>query len=57
MIHFRGAKSGPIAFLGFLSLKLYLTIETTQYKTKKARKELIGKSKDALARKARINDG
>ena len=29
MINFRGIKSGPVAFLGFLSLKVYLTIETT----------------------------
>ena len=53
MITFRGIKS----FLGFLSLEIYLTIETTQRKTKKARKALIGGIKGAQARKARINAG
>ena len=28
-ITFRGIKSGPVAFLGFLCLKPYLTVETT----------------------------
>ena len=37
MITFRGIKSGPVAFLGFLSLKPFLAIETTQHKTKKGR--------------------
>ena len=33
LIIFRGINSGPVAFLWFLSLKLYLTIEiTTQNK-------------------------
>ena len=43
MINFRGMKSGPVAFLGFLNLKAYLTIETTTQDKKKARKALIGK--------------
>ena len=47
MINFTGIKSRPVAFLGFLSFKLYLTIETTQRKTKKALKALIGESKGA----------
>ena len=29
LITFRGIKYGPVAFLGFLSLKPYLTTETT----------------------------
>ena len=53
LITFRGIKSGPVAFLGFLSLKPYLTIETTQHKTKKRGKALIGESKGTQARKAR----
>ena len=61
MINFRGIKSGPVAFLGFLSLKVYLTIEkTTQDKKRRVRRVLV--SKDEQARKARrragaINDG
>ena len=34
LIRFRGIKSGLVAFLGFLSLKPRLAIETTQQKTK-----------------------
>ena len=37
MITFSGMKSGPAAFLGFLSLTPYLTIKTIQEKTKKRR--------------------
>ena len=47
MIVFTGIKSGPVAFLGFLSLKPYLAIGTAQRKTKKACKALIGESKGA----------
>ena len=55
MITFTGIKSGPVAFLGFLSLKPYFTIETTtQDKKKKTRNALIDESKSA---QARINDG
>ena len=50
MITFRRIKSGPVAFLGFLSLKSYLTIETT-------RKALIGESKGGPARKAHRHAG
>ena len=35
LMTFRGVKSRSVSFLGFLSLPLYLTIETTQHKTKK----------------------
>ena len=35
LITFRGIKSGPVAFLGFLILKQYFTIErTTQDNTR-----------------------
>ena len=51
MITFRGIKSGPVAFLGFLSLKTYLTIETTQDKKRRVRRLLV--SKGAQTRKAR----
>ena len=52
MINCRGLKSGPVAFLGFLSLKVYFTIETTtQDKKKRVRRLLV--SKDAQARKTR----
>ena len=54
---FRGIKSGPVAFLGFLSLEPYLKIQTTQQKTKKVHKTLIGESKGAHSRKVRMNDG
>ena len=66
MITFRGIKPEPVAFLGFLSLKLCHTIEATQYKTKKTCKTLIGETKGAQADKAcvrnvgaqaRTNDG
>ena len=41
---FRGLKSGPVALLGFLSLKLYLTIETaTQDKKRQVRRLLVSK--------------
>ena len=54
LMTFKGIKSKPVSFLGFLSFPLYLTIETTQQKKKKkARKMLIGESKDMQARKAR----
>ena len=36
LITFRGIKSGPVAFLEFLSFKPYLTTETTQDKKKDA---------------------
>ena len=52
MITFRGIKPGPVAFLGFLILTSYLTIEKTQHKTKEAPKGLIGESKGAQERKA-----
>ena len=56
MINFRGMKSGPVAFLGFLNLKAYLTIETTtQDKKRRVRHLLVSKS--TQVRKARINDG
>ena len=52
MVSFRGIKSGPVAFLGFLSLKLYLTIETiTQDKKRRVRRLLV--SKGAQVHKAR----
>ena len=67
MITFRGIKSGPVAFQGFLSLKPYFTIETTTQGKKKrvrrllvrvkARRRVLMMGKDAQARKARINDG
>ena len=41
MITFREIKSGPAAFLGFLSLKAYLTNETTQDKKRRARRLLV----------------
>ena len=41
LITFRGTKSAPAAFLGFLSLKPYLTIETTTQDKKKVHKALI----------------
>ena len=50
---FRGIKSGPVAFLGFLSLKLYLTIETTTQDKKMRVRGLLVRVK---ARKAHIND-
>ena len=56
MINFRGMKSEPVAFLGFLSLKAYLTIETTT-QNKKMRVKRLLISKGAQVRKARINDG
>ena len=52
LINFAGIKSRSVASLGFLSLKPYLTIETTQHKTKNARKALIGENQGAKARKA-----
>ena len=55
-ITFRGIKSGTVAFLGFLTLKPYLTSETaTQDKKRRVRVLLV--SEGAQARKARINDG
>ena len=56
LINFRGIKSGPAAFLGFLSLKAYLRIETTSQDKKRCVRRLMV-NKDAQARKARINDG
>ena len=65
MVSFRGIKSGPVAFLGFLSLKLYLTIETTtQDKKRRVRRLLVSKGAQAckarrrvlMKGKARIND-
>ena len=53
LINFAGIKSRSVASLGFLILKPYLTIETTQHKTKNARKALIGENQGAKARKAR----
>ena len=35
LIFFRLIKSGPVAFLGFLTVKSYLAIETLQHKTNK----------------------
>ena len=56
LITFRGIKSGPVAFLGFLSLKPYLTIKTTaQDKEKRVRRLLV--SKGTQARKARRRAG
>ena len=56
LITFRGIKYGPVAFLGFLSLKPYLAIETTtQDKKRRVRRLLV--SKNPQTRKARINDG
>ena len=53
MINFRGIKSGPVAFLGFLSLQAYLTVETTtQDKKRRVRRLLVSKGAQA-----RINDG
>ena len=52
MIKFRGIKSGPVGFLGFLSLKEYLTIETTT-QDKKRRKRRLLVSKGTQARKVR----
>ena len=67
MITSRGIKSGPVVFLGFLSLKPYLTIETTtQDKKRRVRRLLVRKGAQAhkadrhagaQAHKARINDG
>ena len=67
MITSRGIKSGPVAFLEFLSLKPYLTIETTtQDKKRRVRHLLVRKGAQARkadrhagaqARKACINDG
>ena len=52
LINFRVIKSGPVAFLGFLSLKAYLTIETTtQDKKRRVRRLLVSNS--AQASKAR----
>ena len=56
LINFRGIKSGSVAFLGFLSLKGYLTIKATTQDNKRRVRRLLG-SKDAQARKAHINDG
>ena len=53
LITFRGIKSGPVAVLGFLSLKLYLAIETTtQDKKKHVRGLLVSEGAQA-----HINDG
>ena len=41
LITFRGIKSGPVAFLGFLSLKPYFTIETTTQDKKRCVKRLL----------------
>ena len=41
LLTFRGIKSRFIGFLGFLSVKRYLAIETTQYKTKRRVKCLL----------------
>ena len=38
---FRGVKSGPVAFLVFLRLELYLTIETTTQDKKRCRNHLL----------------
>ena len=44
LINFRGIKSRPAAFLGFLSLKAYLTTETTtQDKKRRVRRLLVSK--------------
>ena len=51
LITFRGIKSGPVAFLGFLSLKPYLTIKTTaQDKKKRVRRLLVSKGAQARRR-------
>ena len=50
-------KSGPVAFLRLLSLRPYLTTETTQHKIKNACKAFIGESKGAQASKARRHAG
>ena len=53
MINFRGIKYGPVAFLGFLSLKAYLTVETTaQDKKRRVRGLLVSKGAQA-----RVHDG
>ena len=52
LINFRGIKSGPVALLGFLNLKAYLTIETTtQDKKRRVRRLLVSKGAQAC-----IND-
>ena len=64
MITFRGIKSGPVSFLGFLSLKPYFTIETTaQDKKRRAGPLLMRVKAHRRARRvrragaqARIND-
>ena len=51
MINFRGIKSGHVTFLGFLSLKTYLTIEkTTQDKKRRVRRLLVSKGAQARRR-------
>ena len=44
LITFRGIKSGPVAFLGFLSLTPYFTIETTTL-DKRRRVLMMGKAR------------
>ena len=41
MITYRGIKSGPVAFVGFLNLKPYFTIETTTQDKKKRVRHLL----------------
>ena len=55
LVNFRGTKSGPVAFLGFLSLKVYLTIKTTQDKKRRVRSLFVGK--DAQVCKVRRRAG
>ena len=45
MITFREIKSGPVAFLGLLSLKPYFTIETTMQDIKWRERRLLMKVK------------
>ena len=58
MITFRGIKSGPVSFLGFLSLKPYFTIETTTQDKKRRVGPLLVRVKThrRAGAQARIND-
>ena len=58
LITFRGIKSGAVAFLGFLSLKQYFTIETTrQDKKSRVRRLLVRvKTRRHVGAQVRIND-
>ena len=63
---FRGIKSGPVALLGFLSVKLFLTVETIQHKTKNRHVRCLlvrvkvhrrGKTRKCIGAQVDINDG